>query len=83
MTLSFWTNRPWQTVPTQIRLVLEDQSDQGLHCLPFYLHLLYKFPYGMTSLFEVGGDFSKYVGLLKYILTQTNLFSFDFRKAST
>ena len=25
---------PGQTVQTQIRLLLEEQSDQGLHCLP-------------------------------------------------
>ena len=30
--------RPGQTVQTQIRL--EEQSDQGLHCLQFSLHLL-------------------------------------------
>ena len=29
-----------QTVQTQIRLLLEEQSDQGLHCLPFRLHRL-------------------------------------------
>ena len=29
-----------QTVQTQIRLLLEEQSDQGLHCLPF--HLVFK-----------------------------------------
>ena len=29
-----------QTVQTQIRLLLKEQSDQGLHCLPFQLHLL-------------------------------------------
>ena len=33
--LSFWTDRSWQTVQTQIRLLLEKQSDQGLHCLQF------------------------------------------------
>ena len=32
MTLSFWTDRSRQTVQTQIRLLLEEQSDQGLHC---------------------------------------------------
>ena len=32
MILRFWTNRPGQTVQTQIRLLLEEQSDQGLHC---------------------------------------------------
>ena len=31
---------PEQTVQTQIRLLLQEQSDQGLHCLPFHLHLL-------------------------------------------
>ena len=29
-----------QTVQTQIRLLLEEQSDQGLHCLLFHLHHL-------------------------------------------
>ena len=40
MILSFWTNMHRQTVQTQIRLLLEEQSDQGLHCLPFRLHRL-------------------------------------------
>ena len=26
-----------QTVQTQIRLLLEEQSDQDLHCLPYHL----------------------------------------------
>ena len=30
---------PGQTVQTQISLLVEEQSDQGLHCLPFRLHL--------------------------------------------
>ena len=30
--------RTGQTVQTQIRLLLEEQSDQGLHCLLFHLH---------------------------------------------
>ena len=38
--LSFRTDRPGQTVQTQIRLLLEEQSDQGLHCLQFPLYLL-------------------------------------------
>ena len=40
MILSFQTDTPGQTVQTQIRLLLEEQSDQGLHCLQFPLHLL-------------------------------------------
>ena len=39
MILSFRTDRSGQTVQTQIRLLLEDQSDQGLHCLLLHLHL--------------------------------------------
>ena len=52
MTLSFRTDRSGQTVQTQIRLLLEEQSDQGLHCLLFHLHLLDKMFYGLASLFE-------------------------------
>ena len=33
MTLKFRTDKSRQTVQTQIRLLLEEQSDQGLHCL--------------------------------------------------
>ena len=43
MILSFRTDRSEQTVQTQIRLLLEEQSDQGLHCLPFRLHRLDSF----------------------------------------
>ena len=52
MNLSFWTDRSGQTVQTQIRLLLEEQSDQGLHCLLFYLYLLDKIFYGLASLLE-------------------------------
>ena len=38
ITLSFRTDRSEQTVQTQIRLLLEEQSDQGLHCLLFHSH---------------------------------------------
>ena len=44
MTLSFRTDRSGQTVQTQIRLLLEQQSDQGLHCLLFHLHHFDKIP---------------------------------------
>ena len=39
-TVIFRTDRSGQTVQTQIRLLLEEHSDQGLHCLQFPLHLL-------------------------------------------
>ena len=32
---SVWTDGSMQTMQTQIRLLLREQSDQGLHCLPF------------------------------------------------
>ena len=51
-TLSFRTNRSRQKVQTQIRLLLEEQSDQGLHCLLFHLHNFDKVPKGLASLFE-------------------------------
>ena len=52
MILSFRKNRSEQTVETQIRLLLEEQSDQGLHCLLFHLHLFDEISYGLASLFE-------------------------------
>ena len=50
MTLSFRTDRSGQTVQTQIRLLLEEQSDRGLHCLPFHLHRFEETPSGLASL---------------------------------
>ena len=38
--LNIGKSRIEQIVPTQIRLLLKEQSDQDLHCLPFHLHLL-------------------------------------------
>ena len=40
MILSFRTDGAGQTVQTQIRLLLEEQSDQGLHCLQTQIRLL-------------------------------------------
>ena len=40
MFLNFQTDRSEQTVQTKIRLLLQEQSDQGLQCLPFHLTFL-------------------------------------------
>ena len=52
MILNFRTFRFGQTVQTQIRLLLKEQSDQALHCLLFHLHVFDKIPSGLVSLFE-------------------------------
>ena len=52
MILNFQTDRSGQTVQTQMRLLLEEQSDQGLHCLLFHLHDFDKIPSGLASLIE-------------------------------
>ena len=52
MILSFRTNRSGQTVQTQIRLLLEEQSDQGLHFLLFHLHLFDEIPKALASFLE-------------------------------
>ena len=49
MIVSFQTDRSGQTVQTQIRLLLEEKSDQGLHCLLFHLHLFDEIPKGLAS----------------------------------
>ena len=46
MIQSFRTYRSGQTVQTQIRLLLEEQSDQGLLCLLFHLQPLTKYSKG-------------------------------------
>ena len=63
MTQSFWTDRSGQTVQTKIRLLLEEQSDQGLHCLLFHLHLFDKIPKGLPSFLEFYVDYSKVFGV--------------------
>ena len=52
MILNFLTERSGQTVQTQIRLLLEEQPDQGPHYLLFHLHVFDKIPSGLASLFE-------------------------------
>ena len=52
MILYFRTDRSGQTVQTQIRLLLKEQSDQGLHYLLFHLLVFDKIPSGLASLFE-------------------------------
>ena len=52
MILSFRTDRSEQTVQTQIRLLLEEQSGQGLLCLPFHLHCLDSLLYGKATWFK-------------------------------
>ena len=65
LTLSFRTDRSGQTVQTQIRLLLEEQSDQGLLCLLCHLHLFDKIPESLASLFEFLEDYSKDFWCLK------------------
>ena len=38
MIISFLTNKFGQIVQTKIRLLIEEQSDQDLHCLQFHSH---------------------------------------------
>ena len=68
MFLSFQTDRTRQTVQTQIRLLLEEQSDQGLHCLQFPLHLLDALLYGIAIMFNFKGDYSKFSGVQNFMI---------------
>ena len=62
MILSFWTDTPGQKVQTQIRLLLEEQSDLGLHCLPFRLHRLDSLLYGRATQFKFESDYNQFFG---------------------
>ena len=47
-----FSDRSARTVQTQIRLLLEEQSDLGRHCLLFHLHVFDKISLGLASSFE-------------------------------
>ena len=51
--LNIGTDRSEQTVQTQIRLLLMEQSDQGLLCLLFCLHLLNTILHSKIQLFQL------------------------------
>ena len=51
--LNIDTDRSEQTVQTQIRLLLMEQSDQGLLCLLFCLHLLNTILHCKIQLFQL------------------------------
>ena len=60
------TERSGQPVQTQIRLLLEEQSDQGLHCLLFHLHLFDEIPKGFASFLNFRQITAKFSGIRKY-----------------
>ena len=66
MTLSFRTDRSGKKVQTQIRQLLEEQSDQGLHRLLFHLHCLEAFLCCKANLLEFKGDYSKILVVQKF-----------------
>ena len=51
--LNIGTDRSEQTVQTQIRLLFMEQSDQGLLCLLFCLHLLNTILHCKIQLFQL------------------------------
>ena len=51
--LNIGTDKSEQTVQTQIRLLLLEQSDQGLLCLLFCLHLLSTILHCKIQLFQL------------------------------
>ena len=51
--LNIGTGKSEQTVQTQIRLLLMEQSDQGLLCLLFCLHLLNTILHCKIQLFQL------------------------------
>ena len=48
-----------QTVQTQIRLLLKEQSDQGLHCLPFRIRNIILARIVEKKVFEILGHLNK------------------------
>ena len=65
MILYYRTYSSWQTVQTQIRLLLEEQSDQGLHSLLIHLHLIETFSQPEGQCFRILGCLQQYFGCQK------------------
>ena len=72
--LIFWTDRSGQTVQTQIRLLLKEQSYQGLHCLLFNLSLFDKIPQGLAYRLEKSILASENLETLRYFVFSVALF---------
>ena len=68
MLQNFWSDTLGQTVHNQIRLPLEMQCDQGLHCLQFKLYFHDTFHFGKISL-----NFDK----SKFLLCPKNLANYE------
>ena len=89
MIQSFWTDRSEQTVQTQIRLLLEELSDQDLHYLQYCLHLLDPLKPLFTSFRLITANFSgvrkfknltvntTYTGALFFQIRVVNAFQMD------
>ena len=60
--LCIGTDRSQQTVQTKIRLLLKKQSDQDLHCLPFFLHLLEALLQCKIKLFYIKDNYGSWSG---------------------
>ena len=58
--LNIGTDRSEQTVQTQIRLLLMEQSDQGLLCLLLCLHLLNTILHCKIHLFQLWDNYGNY-----------------------
>ena len=74
MILSFLTYMIGQTVLTQVRLLLDEQSDLDPLCLLFYLHHMEVSHHGRTSKFEFKNVYIKFTGCLKILNFRGQLF---------
>ena len=52
MVISFRIKRVWTNIADPDQTYPKEQSDQGLHCLQFQLHLFDEIPLDLASLFE-------------------------------
>ena len=66
MILSFRTEGSGQAVQTLIRLLLEEQSDQVLHCLLCHLNPLGTILCCKANLLELKGEYSNILGVRKF-----------------
>ena len=69
-----WGKTGLSKVKTQIRPLLQEQCDQGLHCLPFHLHHLVALLHCKIKLFHFWDNFGNYFKCPNFLIFRVFIF---------
>ena len=58
----YWDMYVWSNIVDSDQTALKEQSDQDLHCLPFFLHLLEALLHRKIKLFHIKDNYGSWSG---------------------